>query len=71
MKGYVKVLEKKSFILFLSKKYTTTTNTIVCGLLCLLGMMFYNESTSSIENLWGEGGKLWLYSRFNNRLNLI
>lgn len=55
MKGYVKVLEKKSFILFLSKKYTTTTNTIVCGLLCLLGMMFYNESTSSIENLGGRG----------------
>ena len=53
MKGYVKVLEKKSFILFLSKKYTTTTNTIVCGLLCLLGMMFYNEPTSSIENLGG------------------
>ena len=56
MKGYVKFLETKSFILFLSKKYTTTTNTIVCGLLCLLGMVFYNESTSSIENLWRGGG---------------
>ena len=53
MKGYVKFLETKSFILFLSKNYTITTNTIVCGLLCLLEMVFDNKSTSSIEKFWG------------------
>ena len=35
------------FILFLSKKYTTTRNTIVWGLLCLLGMLFDTETTNS------------------------
>ena len=55
MKGYVTFLEKKSFILFLSKEYTTARNTIVCGLLCLLEMVFDSESTNTIENIWGGG----------------
>ena len=35
------------FILFLSKNYTTTRNTIVWGLLCLLVMVFDTEKTNS------------------------
>ena len=35
------------FILFLSKKYTTTRNAIVWGLLCLLGMVFDTETKNS------------------------
>ena len=35
------------FILFLSKKYTTTRISIVWGLLCLLGMVFDTETTNS------------------------
>ena len=35
------------FILFLSKNYTTTRNTIVWGLLCLLVMVFDSEKTNS------------------------
>ena len=69
MKGYVRFLEKKCLILFLSKNIPLQETLLfvacfVCGEWC--------DKLDENIFFWGGGrGKLWLYSRFNNRFNLI